>query len=69
MNYIFVLNMLGNIESSLVLKTVFSLIKEEKKLRLIKYLKKIQMILDISFLNYKLFTGKCIFYEDKYHGK
>ena len=69
MNYNFVLNMLGNIKSSLVLKTVFSLIKEEKKLRLIKYFKKLQKILNISFLNYKLFTGKYIFYEDKDHGK
>ena len=48
---------------------VFLYINEKSKLNIAKYNKNIQKNIDISIINYKLFTGKYIIYESKGFGK
>ena len=57
--------MLYLIKSSYFPKIIFSFIDDGTKLNLIKYNKKLQKIIDINILNYKLFSGKYIKYETK----
>ena len=61
--------MLDNIISSYFSKKIFSFVDEEQKLKLIKYNKKIQKILNISISNYQHFKGKYIIYEQNGKGK
>ena len=56
-------NNLNNILSIHVFKTIFSCIREKKKLEIIHYNKRIQNNLDINLNNYRNFTGKYLIYE------
>ena len=55
--------MLKNIKSSYILRNICSLLNEGQKLRIAKYNKNLQHILEISLINYKFFSGKYIIYE------
>ena len=48
---------------------LFSYIDEGRKLKLIKYNKKIQNEIGINIINYKMFKGRYIIYESKSKGK
>ena len=55
--------MLKIIKSSYFESMLFSYINERQKLKIIKYNKSLQKIINISIINYKHFTGKYIIYE------
>ena len=55
--------MLKNIKSLYFIKISFLYLDEKKKLQIIKYNKTLQKNLNISIINYKLFTGKYIIYD------
>jgi len=55
--------MLENCKSYFFLKIFFSFFKEGRKLDIIKYNKKLQNILDINIINYKLYSKRYILYE------
>ena len=57
--------MLESIKSRFFIKLIFSLIEEEKKLKIVKYSKMLQNKIDINLTNYKFFSGKYIKYETK----
>ena len=61
--------MLENIKSSYFSKMIFSWIDEKRKLNTIKYNKNLQEKMNITLLNYKIFYGKYIIFEDKGKGK
>ena len=61
--------MLENIKSSFFKKFIFFHLDEERKLQLIKYNKTLQNILDISLINYIIFSGEYIVFEEKGKGK
>ena len=73
--------MLENIKSTYFKKIIFSLLDENAKLKILRYNKNLQKLLDIQIINYFIFTQKYIikeangfskaysynpFYEDKY---
>ena len=55
--------MLDNVKLSYFLKLIFSCFDEKKKLQLIKYNKSLKNEIDITILNYKLFSKRYIIYE------
>ena len=55
--------MLKNIKSLYFIKFIFAHVDEKQKLKIVKYNKSLQNNIDISIINYKLFTGKYIIYE------
>ena len=57
--------LLNNIYSPYIIKTIFSHLIDEVKLIIVKYNKKIQKRIDISIINYKIFSSKYIQYESK----
>ena len=61
--------MLKIIKSSYFNPIIFSYIDEKQKLKIIKYNKSLQKNLNITIINYKLFTGKYILYESNVFGK
>ncbi len=61
--------MVENIKSLYFINIVFTNIEERKKLVMIKYNKKLQNIIKINILNYKVFSGKYIIYEKNGNGK
>ena len=61
--------MVENIKSLYFINIVFTNIEERKKLLMIKYNKKLQNIIKINILNYKVFSGKYIIYEKNGNGK
>ena len=61
--------MLKNVKSSYFLRIILSFMKEKQKLKLIKYNKRLQENMNISLINYKIFSGKYIIYEQKGKGK
>ena len=61
--------MLKNIKSSYFNAKIFSYIEERQKLKIIKCNKNLQKNMNISIINYKLFTGKYIIYESNGIGK
>ena len=61
--------MLKNIKSEYFIQKLFSLVKEYKKLKLIKYNKSIQKNINISIINYIHFKGKYIIYDSNGKGK
>ena len=61
--------MLDKIKSSYFSRIIFSFVYEKIKLKLAKYNKSLQNLIDISLINYKLFTGNYIIYEGKRKGK
>ena len=61
--------MLKNVKTSYFLKLLFSFIAEKQKLDIIKYNKTLQDYINISLINYKLFSGKYIEYGLNGKGK
>ena len=57
--------MLKNIKSIVIIKKVFSYIRIKKKFELIKHNKIIKNRLDINLLDYQIYSGKYIVYEEK----
>ena len=55
--------MLKKIKSIYFIKFIFVYIDEKQKLKIVKCNKNLQNNIDISIINYKLFTGKYIIYE------
>ena len=58
--------MIGKIKSYYILKKIFSLVDEEKKLKLVIYNKRFQNKLNLDINNYKILSGKYIIYESKH---
>ena len=56
--------MLKKIRSLYILKKVFFNLFEKRKLKAIKYSKRLQNIMNINLMNYKIFSGKYIRYEN-----
>ena len=52
--------MLKNFKSEYFLKTIFSFIKERRKLDILAHNKSLQNQIEISIINYKLFSGRYI---------
>ena len=61
--------MLKNIKSSYFVQLLFLYLDEKNKLKIVKFNKSLQKNLNITIINYKLFTGKYIKYESKGIGK
>ena len=61
--------MLDSIKSLFFIKKIFSYLDEERKLKLIKYNKKKQDLIEINLFNYKIFSGRYIQYEENKKGK
>ena len=61
--------MLKDIKSSYFINILFSFIDEGQKLKLIKYNKSLQKILNISITNYIFFSERYIIYESNIYGK
>ena len=61
--------MLKNIKSIYFIKFIFAHVDEKQKLKIVKCNKSLQKNIDISIINYKLFTGKYIIYESNRIGK
>ena len=61
--------MLKNVKSKYIIKIIFAYVDYAQKLILIKYAKSFQMAINISIINYKLFSGKYIIYESNGIGK
>ena len=56
--------MLTNIKSEFFLRIIFSKISEGIKLKLIRYNKYFQNLININLMNYKIYSGRYIIYED-----
>ena len=54
---------INDIKSSYFIRILFSHLNEEMKLKMVKYNKKYQHLLNIKLINYQLFSGKYIEYE------
>ena len=61
--------MLKNIKSTYFIKLLFSYVNEKQKLKIVKFNKKLQNIINMSIINYKFFTGKYLIYESNGVGK
>ena len=61
--------MLKNVKSSYFIRVIFSFMDEKKKLKLIKYNKSLKENMNIRLVNYKIFSGKYIIYEQNGKGK
>ena len=61
--------MLKKIRTYYFIRIIFSFIDEKQKLKLIKYNKSYQENMNISLINYKIFSGKYIIYEQNGKGK
>ena len=61
--------LLQNIKSIFFSRILFFYLDEKIKLKLIKYNKNLQNIIDIKLINYKFYSGKYIIYENSFKGK
>ena len=61
--------MLEHINSIYFRKIIFSFLEEKTKLKVIKYNKTIQNLININLLNYKISSSRYIFYETNSKGK
>ena len=61
--------MLKNVKSFYFIQKLFSYILEKNKLKLVKYNKNLQKIINISIINYEHFSGRYIIYEQNGKGK
>ena len=52
-----------NIKSSFFIQNVFALLRDEIKLKIAKYNKYIQSLIDVNIMNYKFLSGKYVIYE------
>ena len=60
--------MLENLKSSFFIRKLFSYLLDEKVLNIAKYNKSLQNELNINFMNYKMFSGKYLVYEENGKG-
>ena len=60
---------INDIKSSYFIIILFSHLTEEMKLKIIKYNKNYQCLLNIKLINYKIFSGRYIEYESNGKGK
>ena len=58
-----------NVKSTYFFGIIFSYIDEKKKLKLVKYNKYLQKIINISIINYMHFKIKYIIYDSNRKGK
>ena len=63
------LKMLENLKSSFFIQKLFSYLLEVKALNIAKYNKSLQNELNINIMNYKMFSGKYLVYEENGKGK
>ena len=56
--------MLDNVKLSFYIKIIFSHIKEKRKLKIIRYNKRLQKNIDIYLINYKVLSERYIIYEN-----
>ena len=56
--------MLDNIKSPIIKKKLFILLDEVKILKLLQHNKKLQQFMNITLMNYQLFSGNYILYEE-----
>ena len=61
--------MLENIKSGYILKDIFAYFDKKRRMRLVKYNKILQTKLNVTFNDYKNFSGKYIIYDKKGKGK
>ena len=61
--------MLKKIRTYYFIRTIFSFMDEKQKLKLIQYNKNLQENMNISLINYKIFSGKFIIYDQNGKGK
>ena len=61
--------MLKNIKASFFLKVLFSHVSEGKKLKVARYNKYLQKILDRRLIHYKIFSGRYIVFGQDGKGK
>ena len=61
--------LLNNVKSSYFIELLFSQINIKRKLRIINYNHRLQNILNINLINYKIFNGKYIIYESDVKAK
>ena len=61
--------MFKKIKSLYITKLLFFYLDEGNKLELIKYNKSLQNKLDIDIINYKIYSGRYIIYEENRKGK
>ena len=61
--------MLNNIKSYYFFKLLFSYVDESQKLKIIIHNKNLQNKIDISLINYKIFSGKYIIFEENNKNK
>ena len=61
--------MLKKIKSVFCVKLIFSFVEGGRKLRIVRYNKAIQNNIDINILNYQMFKGNYIIYENDILGK
>ena len=61
--------MLENIKTTFFIKNLFLSIHDKNKLKIAKYNKRLQKIIDINLNHYKIFSGRYIIYEEKGKGK
>ena len=61
--------MLNNIKSLFFTKLIFTNLKDNKKLDLIRYNKRLQQQVDINLIDYQIYNGNYIVYETKTKGK
>ena len=54
---------INNIESSYFKKIIFSMIDDGRKLKIVQYNKSLQNLIEINFINYKLFSARYVVYE------
>ena len=62
-------NLLANIKSNYFIKMLFSHLEENIKLKIIKYNKTMQNMIDIKLINYKFLSKRYIILEDENKGK
>ena len=60
--------MLKKIRSFHIFKEIFTYLNDARKLKLIKYNKKIQRKININLMNYKLYCDRYITYEIQWKG-
>ena len=61
--------MLENIKSKYFIEKLFFQLETKRKLKTVKYSKRLQNIIGINLNNYKIFSGKNIIYETYTKGK
>ena len=61
--------MIDNIKSSYFIINLFKYVDDRAKLKIIKYNKYMQNLIDINLIKYKNFSGKYIIFEDDGKGK